>query len=579
MHVEDRNEAKKDFSFKSFFEPLTTTKAITWIVIIGLIVYCNSLFNGFVGDDEGQIVGNILIQSINNIPIIFHSVLRMKTNTGITTYYKPITFSVITLLHTFFGLSPFFYHLVQMVLHISNGIMVYLLFKKHIKKVIAFFAAILFLIHPINAETVSYIADLQDVLYVFFGLFALHLSIMNWQSSKFKYILISIMLLASCLSKETGVVFLITIPLYSFIFIHKQLKPIFLSTIIAFIIYLFLRFSSQPIVSSGLYTSAISTLNFQQRLLSIPKIVLHYVLLFVYPNQLAIGWNWVVTHITFADFILPTIVDFIFLLLVFAYLVFLFKKKSKTFKTYSFFTMWFVIGLLPHLQFIPLDFTVADRWFYFSLIGLLGMLATITETLHFSSKTVKIIIVSFYCLLLFIFSIRTINRNSNFHDDITLYSHDLKFIPDNSVLENGLGVAYANEGNIPLAKMHYERSIKLDIHSESWNNLGAIYANTGNIKIAKEDFQKSVEFSNMELSYENLAKLDLLYGSPQDAKQITEQGLKIYSDNPLLWFMLAQAEYKLGNKNMALTDAQKSIELAPNESVSQFINYVDEEQK
>src|SRR5258707_302289 len=45
-----------DFSFNDLFIPLTTKKAIHWIVIIGLIIYFNSIFNGFIGDDYGQVV-------------------------------------------------------------------------------------------------------------------------------------------------------------------------------------------------------------------------------------------------------------------------------------------------------------------------------------------------------------------------------------------------------------------------------------------------------------------------------------------------------------------------------------------
>jgi len=56
-----------EFSFKNYFVPLTNAKAITWIVMIGIIVYANMLFNGFVWDDIGQIVTNGDIHSLSNI--------------------------------------------------------------------------------------------------------------------------------------------------------------------------------------------------------------------------------------------------------------------------------------------------------------------------------------------------------------------------------------------------------------------------------------------------------------------------------------------------------------------------------
>jgi len=577
INVTEKKEVEEEFSLKKLFVPLTTTKAVHWIITIGIFVFFNSLFNGFVGDDEGQITGAALVHSLSNIPIIFHSVLQMGTNQG-GTYYKPVTYTIITILYSFFGNSAFFYHLTQVTLHIANSILVYFLLKKYIRNTVAFFLSLTFLVHPINSETVSYLADLQDVLFMFFGLLALHLIAVKKQMLV-KASLVILMLLASVLSKETGILFFIVIPLYSWLFLSKERLTIFISTGISFLVYLLLRFSSTLLTSSGLYPSAISQLNFPQRLLSIPKIVFFYLHLFIFPNSLAIGWNWVVERATFADFYLPLLFDCLFLLLLVFFILFLHRKKNASMKIYTFFAVWFILGLTMHLQIIPLDFTVADRWFYFPLVGLLGMIGIAINQIRFSDKKLKVIAISAACLLIFILGIRTIIRNANFHDDITLYSHDLKIIPDNSVLENGLGVAYFHGGNISAAKQHYERSIKLDVHSESWNNLGVIYVQERELKKAKVCFQQSVAQSGFELGYENLAQYNLLYDTPQSAKTIALQGLAKYPDKPVLWFILAQAEYKLGNKSVALTDAQKSFELSPSENIYQFINEVNREIK
>jgi len=51
-------KSEEQFTFKSFFIPLTTLKAIHWIVIVGLVAFFNMLFNGFVFDDFTYIVNN-----------------------------------------------------------------------------------------------------------------------------------------------------------------------------------------------------------------------------------------------------------------------------------------------------------------------------------------------------------------------------------------------------------------------------------------------------------------------------------------------------------------------------------------
>jgi hypothetical protein len=70
VHISEKKETEEEFSLKKFFVPLTSVKAVHFIVIIGLIVYCKSLFNGFVWDDGDQIVNHYL--GSNFLGIIFH---------------------------------------------------------------------------------------------------------------------------------------------------------------------------------------------------------------------------------------------------------------------------------------------------------------------------------------------------------------------------------------------------------------------------------------------------------------------------------------------------------------------------
>lgn len=117
-------DADFDSSLKRCFVPLTTSKAITWIIVIGLIVYVNMLFNGFVWDDITYIVTNTDIRTLNIWqlfgPNYFNSL-------GL---YRPIPEIYFALLHNLFGDTPFFYHIVQLILHIIASVLVYILFKK-----------------------------------------------------------------------------------------------------------------------------------------------------------------------------------------------------------------------------------------------------------------------------------------------------------------------------------------------------------------------------------------------------------------------------------------------------------------
>ena len=126
------------------------------------------LLNDFVWDDIVQIVQNGDIYSIKNIPGLFST-----GNLGI--FYRPVFYSTLAVLYSLSKLETFLYHFFQLSIHISNAVLVFLLFKRFIEKRLAFLLSLLFLIHPINAEAVVFISAVSDTLFVFLGLLALQL--------------------------------------------------------------------------------------------------------------------------------------------------------------------------------------------------------------------------------------------------------------------------------------------------------------------------------------------------------------------------------------------------------------------
>src|SRR5581483_10616965 len=91
------------------------------------------------------------------------------------------------------------------------------------------------------------------------------------------------------------------------------------------------------------------------------------------------------------------------------------KKRSLVdnyFYTYRFFTIWFLFGMLFHLQLFTLDKTLAERWFYFPIVGLLGISGVVLEYFKINWKNKWIIILT--VLLIIIFSTRTIIRSVDF---------------------------------------------------------------------------------------------------------------------------------------------------------------------
>src|SRR5216683_1287657 len=93
-----------DFSFYSYFIPFTPTKAAIWIVVIGLIVYFNMLFNGFVWDDLSYIVFNPYIHTVNILSLLKEN----SFNNGVG-QYRAVTAIYFALLYSLFNNTQFFY--------------------------------------------------------------------------------------------------------------------------------------------------------------------------------------------------------------------------------------------------------------------------------------------------------------------------------------------------------------------------------------------------------------------------------------------------------------------------------------
>ena len=108
----------------------------------------------------------------------------------------------------------------------------------------------------------------------------------------------------------------------------------------------------------------ITLLPLGQRILTVPAIVLYYLKTFIYPSTLDFFQIWVVKHPTYTNFLVPLFADSLFIAVTVLLGVYVYRKQNSLFLPYLFFTLWFLAGLGFHMQLVPLDLTVSERWFY-----------------------------------------------------------------------------------------------------------------------------------------------------------------------------------------------------------------------
>ena len=154
------------------FNPYLLLTALAVIVFIG---YGNSLTNEFVFDDHSLIYQG----KVNN----FNEFLQRLTSS-----YRPLRTVSYSLDFAIWGENPFGFHLTNVLIHLANTIMVFVLARTITSRLrMAFVAALVFAVHPIQTDAVTYISGRRDVLFTLFYLISFYAYLKYKRDGKLSY--------------------------------------------------------------------------------------------------------------------------------------------------------------------------------------------------------------------------------------------------------------------------------------------------------------------------------------------------------------------------------------------------------
>ena len=132
------------------------------LMVVGFLVYSFNLQNKLFWDDDDWIKGNVFVHDFAHTKEIFTQ--NILAGYGLNSnYYRPLLLLSFAVNYAIGSIKPLGYHLVNNGLHVANGILIFLIllgvFKRRLP---AFLAALLFLIHPLQTEAVTYISGRGD---------------------------------------------------------------------------------------------------------------------------------------------------------------------------------------------------------------------------------------------------------------------------------------------------------------------------------------------------------------------------------------------------------------------------------
>lgn len=135
------------------------------IVLLTLLVYVPAITGGFIWDDDFYVTGNETLRSAGGL-------LRIWAEPGAVPQYYPMVHTTYWLEYRLWGLDPYGYHLVNVLLHAAAAVLLWILLRR-LSVPGAWFAAMVFALHPINVESAAWITERKNVLSAVFYLASL----------------------------------------------------------------------------------------------------------------------------------------------------------------------------------------------------------------------------------------------------------------------------------------------------------------------------------------------------------------------------------------------------------------------
>ncbi len=567
------------------------------LVIIGFSVYTFNLNNQLFWDDDEWIKSNIFVHNFSYLKEIFTQ--NVLAGFGLNSnYYRPLLLLSFAFNYIIHGIAPFGYHLLSNGFHIANGVLIFLLLGKFLNRRTSFLAALLFLIHPVQTEAVTYISGRGDPMSVFFMLTALW-SYVKYFEIKRKLFAVSSLLFAifAVLSRETAILFPLLLMIFYISFLSREkfisaLKKSFIVSLpfwMISIVYFILRLTVFNFENTLNFYSQQNayTENLFFRLYTFGAVLIEYFKIIFYPvglhmeRSLPVATSLFQWPVWFGALIVLGVIFISFLLfrnlkiensLKIENWNLKIKEPNSDFRIWFFGWAWFFVALGPVSGIIPINAIIYEHWLYLPLIGFATLTGFYLDKILFFLKNNQKLITYYLLLITLIayfsfFTIQSIKRSILWGRPIEFYEDILKYSPESVRILTNLGNLYSVRGDSVKAAEFYIRAVETPdgkFFAEPYYNLGNIYRDSGQIDKAIEQYQKAIEADpNFPFAYQSLAevyvnkKQDLISGI-----EILEKLKAIQPGNPRLYYNLGLLYLATNNFDLAVQNLESGLDFA-----------------
>ncbi len=456
------------------------------LFVLGLLAYGQTLSYPFVHDDVVFIQENPHIADLNLKRFFLGPGAAGQPAPVINVYYRPLVDLAYKLQYRLFYLHPAGYHFFNILFHVANSFLVYIILVGSLgadKKGLALGTALLFLLHPVQTEAVACIAGMSSLLFAFLGLLSLSLYL-HWRCRKEKtaYVLSLAAFFLSLWAKEQAVIFPFLILLIeAFLatgdkdYVSRRILRMsgFFAALIGYFIlrHAFLGQGGIPLIPfNG---------ELLLRILSIPRTLLMYLGIIFVPRHLH--------YYRSTDILTPDTISFLVMPAVALAVFCIIRWTPPAHKRILLLGCgWFFVSLLPVLNIVPLinEYSLILTAEHFLYVPLIGVLLFVLGLGHYwlgrreggppaarlasgrshglaQGGRPAVFAASALGLVALIFLMLTVQQNSYWSGEVPLFERTVRFEKNFGRAHILLARAYYLNGEYPKAIGAYQKALAI----------------------------------------------------------------------------------------------------------------------
>jgi len=582
---------------------------IAALVACASLPYLNILFNGFVYDDDNQLVLNPYVRSFQHLKEIFTTnVWSFRGVSYLTNYYRPMMTLGYLLGYKVFGLRPTGFHLVSLLLHAIVVCLVFVLTERLTgDRVWAFAAGALFALHPIHTESVAWIAAVPDlevtVFYLLtFGLYLAAARPLKPQTLQSRSappadggrplrpqtlnsrpaLLMGGTFLLALLSKEQAMTLPALATVYEHFYREDRSATSFAQKLARYGllwlvggVYILFRIHFFGALAPETDWPKITP---EQILLSAVALVGRYVWKLLWPVRLCAFY---VFHPS-KSLLDPGVLAGLLVLLAFAGLFLVcWRSRERNLHFASFAILWFFATLAPVLNAHWLAANVfTERYLYLPSVGvawLVGLVATKLWSRAGARPAQRRALMFAGIGVGVLFATRIVIRNRDWNNDIVFYTRTLDFSPDAYQIQNNLGTAYWHAHELDKAESVWQQALTHNPNNpDVLNNLGLLAVEKHQYAEAVRYFQRADELRpNLPDPHENLGDAYMRTGQTGLAELEFRSALALAPLDRSVHDKLGKLLAETGRPDEAEDQFRASIRIEPSTFAYDYLGMLD----